>query len=117
MPASWCSRKGPAMLRCTALLLLFILAGCDRTDPYLREGVWRPSGANDANLRAMVVVPSDLAAAAASPADGGLAAAALSRLRRAQVQRLPDSGVAQIVPVGSGSAASPATAPPSGTGN
>ena len=31
-----------------------------RLDPYRREGTWRPNGANEANLRAMVVSPSDL---------------------------------------------------------
>jgi hypothetical protein len=109
------------MMRATALLLL-ALAGCDKTDPYLRGGTWRPNGANEANLRAMVVVPSDLAAATpAGPADGGLAAAAVDRLRNDRVRPLPDSGVAQIVLVGSGAAASPAAAPTAaptaGTGN
>jgi len=108
------------MMRASALLLplLLALAGCDKTDPYLREGVWRPNGANDANLRAMVAVPADLAAATpASPADGGLAAAALDRLRHDRVLPLPDSGVAQVVPVSSGSAAPPAAAPSSGNAN
>jgi hypothetical protein len=106
------------MRRTTTLLLLLALAGCDLTDPYLRAGAWRPNGANEANLRAMVAVPSDLAVATpASPADGGLAAAALDRLRHDRVRPLPDSGVAQIVPVSSGSTPSPAAAAPSGSGN
>ncbi len=86
-----------------ALTLLLAAAGCDRTDPYQREGVWRPNGANDINLRAMVMVPSDLAVAT-PPArdDGGMAAAAVARLRLDNVHPLPDSGVAQIVPVASG---------------
>jgi hypothetical protein len=46
-----------------ALFALFVLAGCDRVDPYKREGMWRPTSANDANLRAMVTRPSDLVAA------------------------------------------------------
>jgi hypothetical protein len=100
------------MLRTTTLLLLLALAGCDHTDPYLRGGVWRPNGANDANLRAMVVVPSDLTLATpAVHSDGALAAAALVRLRRDRVKPLLDSGLAQIVPVASGSAAAPAAAP------
>lgn len=107
------------MRRTTALLLMLIaLAGCDQVDPYHREGTWRPNGANDANLRAMVVVPSDLVAATpAGPADGVLAAAALARLHHDRVRPLPDSGVAQIVMVGSGAAAPPAAAPSSGTDN
>jgi hypothetical protein len=104
------------MLRSTVLLLLIVLAGCDRIDPYKREGTWRPSGANEDNLRAMVVVPSDLAVAThASPADGQLAAAALSRLHHDRVRPLPDSALAQVVPISNGSAAPPAAAPTPGS--
>jgi hypothetical protein len=103
------------MSRLILLSLMVVLAGCDQIDPYRRAGAWRPSGANDSNLRAMVVVPSDLAVAShASPADGGLAAAALSRLRNDKVRPLPDSGLAQIVPVSSGTAAPSAAAPSTG---
>ncbi len=102
------------MFRSTALLLLLSLTGCDKIDPYLRDGAWRPNDANDSNLRAMVVVPSDLVMATpASPADGHLAAAAIDRLRHNLVRPLPDSGVAQLVPVSSASPAPP-PAPPAG---
>lgn len=81
-------------------------------------GSGRPNGANDANLRAMVAVPADLAVATpASPADGHLAAAAVNRLRNDHVKSLPDSGLAQIVVAGSGSTAQPAAAAPAGNGN
>ena len=105
------------MMRSLALLLLAALVGCDQTDPYRRDGAWRPNGANDSNLRAMVVVPSDLAVATpAAPADGTLAAAAVSRLRNDRVRPLPDSGLAQIVPVSGGTTTQPAAAPtPGGT--
>ncbi len=112
------------MTRAVALLLplLVAVAGCNQIDPYTRPGNWRPNGANDSNLRAMVAVPADLAVATpASPADGHLAAAALNRLRNDQVKSLPDTGLAQIVVVGSGSTASPAAAAPAaapaGNGN
>jgi len=106
-----------SMSRPTTLLLLLVLAGCDLTDPYTREGVWRPMGVNAANLRAMVVVPSDLAMAQRSgPADGGMATAALARLRHGEIRPLLDSGLARIVPVNGGSAAPPAAAP-AGNGN
>jgi len=110
------------MTRIAALLLplLVALAGCDLTDPYIRAGNWRPNGANDANLRAMVAVPADLAVATpASPADGNLAAAAVARLRTETVRPLPDSGLAQITPISGGSSAAPAapaTAAPAGNG-
>lgn len=104
------------VLRFTIVVLLIALAGCDRTDPYRREGVWRPNGANDSNLRAMVVVPSDLALGTrAVPADGVLAAEALSRLHHDKVRPLPDSGLAQVVPVSGGTQAAPAAAPTPGS--
>jgi len=96
-----------------ALFLLIALAGCDQIDPYKRSGDWRPNGANDSNLRAMVTVPSDLAQSTpADSADGGLAAAAAARLRRDRVRPLLDSGLAQIQPVAAGSAAPATAAPP-----
>jgi hypothetical protein len=106
------------MLRSTVLLLLIVLAGCDRIDPYKREGAWRPNGANEANLRAMLVAPADLSVATrAGPADGQLAAAALSRLHHDRVRQLPDTALAPIVPVSSGPAASaPAAAAAPGGG-
>jgi hypothetical protein len=98
-------------------LLLLALAGCDRIDPYMRTGVWRPNGANEANLHAMVVVPSDLVLARpAAHGDGGMAAAAVSRLRHDQVRPLLDSGVAQLTTVGGGApAAAPVASPSPGT--
>jgi hypothetical protein len=97
-----------------ALLSLIAIAGCD---PYTRAGAWRPNRANDSNLRTMVAVPSDMAQATpADPADGVLAAAAVSRLRHDRVRPLLDSGLAQIQPVSAGSAAPPAAAPPPGNG-
>ena len=104
------------MTRIALLLpLLAALAGCDRVDPYTRPGNWRPNGANDANLRAMVAVPADLAVATpASPADGQLAATAVDRLRHDAVRPLMDSGLAEITPVSGGSSAPPAAAPPAG---
>lgn len=88
-------------LACVIVLLL--LAGCDATDRYLRDGVWRPNGANEANLRAMVVSPADLARGVPSKSDGQQAAAALDRYRNDKVRLLPDSAVAKVTPVSSGS--------------
>jgi hypothetical protein len=96
----------------TLLPLLLALTGCD---PFQRAGVWQPNHANETNLRAMVDAPSDLAAAApASHADGGMAAAAVARLRHDQVRPLLDSGLARIVPVNGGAAVAPAAVPAGG---
>ena len=37
-----------------------LLAGCANRDPYERLDVWRPTGANSANIAAMVANPRDL---------------------------------------------------------
>jgi hypothetical protein len=110
------------MTRVAALLLplLVALAGCNQIDPYTRPGNWRPNGANEANLRAMVAVPADLAAATpAGPADGHRAAAAVARLRNDTVRPLPGGEPAESTPVSGGSSATPAasaTAAPAGNG-
>jgi hypothetical protein len=108
------------LLRPIALLLPLLLAptACDQIDPYTREGAWRPNNANDANLRAMVAVPADLAAGEpASPADGTLAAAALNRLRHDQVRPLPDSGAAQFETPAPPPPPPTSLPPPSGSNN
>jgi hypothetical protein len=104
------------MPRFAIVLILLSLTGCDYTDPYLRAGAWRPGAVNDANLRAMVLVPSDLAVASPStPADGALAAAALTRLRHDQVRPLMNSGLATIT-ISGAPAAQPAAATPAAGG-
>lgn len=93
------------MLRRQLLCIAVLgLAGCDANDPYLRDGTWRPNSANDSNLRAMVASPSDLVRGVSSGGSSGQqAAAALDRQRNDKVRPLPDSAVAKIVPVSSGS--------------
>ena len=93
------------MRRIACLGLLLAMGGCAFTDPYERAGVWRPNGANDANLIAMVKTPSDLVQGVGDGlGNGQLAAAAIERLRADKVKPLPDSGVAQISLSGSGAA-------------
>jgi hypothetical protein len=97
--------EGEAIFRrmpvCIGLVLL--LAACDLTDPYARDGVWRPDGTNDVNLRAMVASPADLARGVSSlDGDGQQAAAALDRQRLDRMRRLPDSAIAKVVPVSAG---------------
>lgn len=65
------TRSGPARIRQIAVLAAFVLlAGCSKIDPYEREGVWRPSGANAANLAVMVANPADLAVGRGDPNPG-----------------------------------------------
>ena len=92
--------------------VLFALAGCQATDPLYREGLWRPTGANDANLRAMVAVPSDLAwgTAAAPGGDGHLAARAVQRLRQGRTHPLHDVAISKVAPPRAGAAGSAAPA-------
>ena len=80
-----------------AALAMLGMAGCSQIDPLTKEGVWRPTGANDANLRAMVAVPSDLAfGRSARLADGNQAARAVDRLRTGKVYPLPLNGIANV---------------------
>lgn len=95
----------------TSGLIVLALGGCALTDPYLREGSWRPLGVNDANLVQMVANPSDLVSgtASATGSDGHLAAAAIDRLRRDKVKSLGDTLVGSVKPVSSGAPAAAAT--------
>lgn len=86
----------------TALALL-PLAACSVFDPYQREGTWRPYGANDANLAAQSVRPSDLVRGVDyAPTDGSMTTAAASRYRSGRIRHLPDSSIASIRVQGSG---------------
>lgn len=85
--------------------LLLAAAGCSVTDPLQREGLWRPTGANEANLRLMVAMPSDLVqGVAARDADGHGAARAVERLRAGRVRPLPNVSISKVAPVGGGAA-------------
>lgn len=78
-------------LSLSILLAATALAGCGPAfDPYQAEGRWRPSGANEANLRAMLAEPRDVVAGrGTAQADGHLAAGAVERLREDKVRALP----------------------------
>jgi hypothetical protein len=86
------------------LPLLLATAGCAAFDPYRREGTWRPTGANEQNLAIMAVQPAErVRGAGATGASGATAAAAIDRLRADRVKSLPDTGLARIITVPSGS--------------
>lgn len=104
------------MLLCLAAFIG--VAGCERNEPYARQGLWRPLRANDANLRAMIADPADLAQGRGTLlSSGDVAAAAVARLRADAVKPLPDSslssvqvsgaGAGQAAPGGAGTAAQP----------
>ncbi len=78
-----------------AVALAAMLQGCAATDPLLNANDWHPTGANDANLAAEVVNPTDLVhgRAPSGGSDGQLATAAVLRLRTGHVKALPNSGL------------------------
>lgn len=81
-----------------ALVGLLLLAGCGATsDPTQREGTWRPSGANAANLRAMIAEPSHLQQGVSDPTGRGRHATnAIERLEDDDLKPLPDVRASQV---------------------
>jgi hypothetical protein len=85
-----------------AALALLALGGCGALDPFGREGAWRPTAANQQNLRAQLAVPTELTLGTADPhAPAAGAVTAMERLRADRVRPLPASGVATINATGS----------------
>ena len=81
-------------------LLLLLPAGCAAEDPLTRPGLWQPTGANEANLRAMIADPDDLVAGAADRrADGAVVAAAVARYRAGKLKDLPDAAASRVAPI------------------
>jgi hypothetical protein len=80
------------------LLTVAALSGCGpEYDPLTREGLWRPTHSNRADLVMQVANPSDLTfGKGATGSDGQLDSAAVERLRTGKVKKLQDSGIAQI---------------------
>jgi hypothetical protein len=74
-------------------LAVLLLAGCD----FERPRTWSASGANDANLRAMLADPSDAVRGVAAPTDRGQpASVAIYRLEQGRRPPLPDSRASAI---------------------
>ena len=85
------------MRHASLALAVLALAGCEATEPYLREGTWRPTGSNDLNIAAQIIRPSDLGRGVDyAPRDGTMPTAAIERYRAGKIKKLPDSGFAAI---------------------
>jgi hypothetical protein len=69
-----------------------LASGCaGLADPFGRPGTWSPRGANEANLRAMIVNPADLERGEGDPRGRGRQAAnAIERVEDDTVKPLPD---------------------------
>lgn len=82
------------MVRSRSVLLgtVLLVAGCaGLVDPLDRPGTWRQTGANDANLRAMIADPADLERGQGDPRGRSRqAAGAIERLEDDEVKPLPD---------------------------
>jgi hypothetical protein len=80
-----------------------LLAGCDATDPLLRDGQWHAEHINRANLTLMAANPVDLVRGTGeTTTDGILAAAAVDRLYTNKVKKLPDAGLSPVAVTGQG---------------
>jgi hypothetical protein len=87
------------MHRTVWLICSLLVSGCayDPFDPYQRPGTWNPLGDNDANLRAMVVNPHDLAAGVGeSTSAGAQAAPPVARLLAGKRYPLPAQNAALV---------------------
>ncbi len=93
------------------LCLLLALAACG-PEPFDREGTWRATGANEANLRAMVADPAHLTRGAAplAPARGESAAQSAALLGAAS----GGGGGASAAGGGAGAAGAAGSGAPSG---
>ena len=82
---------------CLAALLL---SACgSMVDPTQREGTWRPSGVNDANLRAMIADPAHLQEGVGDPRGRSRQAAdAIERLEDDALRSLPDVRASTVGP-------------------
>jgi hypothetical protein len=89
------TRRRAAAALCAALALAG--AGCTE-DPLDRPGTWRPTGANDANLRAMIARPDDLARGSGTTLGRGQAGSApVTALEQGRRPAVPTT---QLEPIG-----------------
>ncbi len=79
------------------------LAGCNDTDPLLKEGLWHPIHVSRANLVMQAANPSDLVRGHAVPGTPAvLATAGIDRLEAGKPKKLIDSGLSDVQARGQG---------------
>ncbi len=88
------------MTRISILILTLLVAGCADRDPYRRQDVWYPTGANAANIAAMAARPSDLIyGRSGNEGDATEAAGAIDRIWQDREKPL-SSGTGSASPAG-----------------
>lgn len=81
-------------------LLLLVACGADSRE---RDGTWRPTGANAANLRVMIADPAHLDRGVGDPRGRGRQAAdAIERLEDDALKPLPDVRASTVGPSAGG---------------
>jgi hypothetical protein len=87
----------PSIRGLVPVLAFLALAACAGPGDFARPGTWQPSGANDANLRAMLADPGHAMRGVAAPAERGQPASlAIRRLVQDRRRPLPDSRASTI---------------------
>lgn len=103
MRASSLNKRG-ILAPAAAVAIVLMAAGCGPQYEIDRPGTWRPTGANEYNLRAMVADRRDLTAGASTTTDrGGGAARAVTRLYTDRRRPLLDVSLSKIAPSSSAS--------------
>ena len=83
--------------RLAPLLLATGLMACGGPGDFERPGTWRATGANEANLRAMLAEPAHAAQGAAAPTERAQPGSrAIRRLEEGRRAPLPDTRAARI---------------------
>ena len=80
-----------------AIVALAGLAGCAMTDPYQRQGVWRPQGSNEMNFELQVARAADLVQGRGSDeTDADMVALAIDRMKRDKLKPLPSASISTV---------------------
>lgn len=90
------------ILRCTMLAAVLSVAACQEMDPYARNDMWQPTGANAGNIAAMVANPYDLIRGRGSDrTDSNEPVLAIHRVNTDRTKALLDPGGDSVSSTGS----------------